>query len=75
MKLVFDDQAILAGLPGIVPRLRGLWQTACLAALNCLSRFPWLAMSVAIPTRSNGWYRGCHMLWCTKSIGSRRELS
>jgi plasmid stabilization system protein ParE len=81
MKLVFDDQAIadLENVFGWIaqdsPATARTVTDRLFSSIELLISFPLIAMSVAIPTRSNGWSRGCHMLWCTKSIGSRRKLS
>ena len=79
MKLVFDDQAIadLENIFGWIaqdsPATARTVTDRLFSSIELLISFPLIGH--VIPTRSNGWYRGCHMLWCTKSIGSRRELS
>jgi toxin ParE1/3/4 len=81
MKLVFDDQAI-ADLENIFdwiaqdsPATARTVTDRLFSSIELLISFP-LIGHVGRDSDTFEWgYRGCHMLWSTKSIGSRRELS
>ena len=75
MKLVFDDQAI-ADLENIFGWIA---QDNPVAARSVTDRlFSSIGLLISFPLIGHVGRdpdTGCHMWWCTKSIGSRRELS
>jgi toxin ParE1/3/4 len=81
MKLVFDDQAIadLENIFGWIaqdsPAIARSVTDRLFSSMELLISFPFIGHVGRDPDTSNGWFRGCLILWCTKLIECKSELS